>query len=259
MSEQRVQDPEFEPVATLIASGLSSWLMREVGSSTTGRNHFLDEFDDFRTQLSLPYEAPGNNDAEKNRSHFNRLEEWTTGLSDHYFDMRPEQKDYAMARQILCAQMYLSGLFRIQCHMQATDQDDYYRRRLEGAHTGIDLGAAVADRLPLLFGVNPPKPDGGVSSAWLSFNELVGQTLTLNEVQRKFIKLLHATGVNDVGQEQSPTIAAGANLQKAWTGLVVDYIGYVAAERGNLRAVPFLEPKSMTEDPQVYYPFAQAA
>lgn len=49
-------------------------------------------------------------------------------------------------------------------------------------------------------------------------------------------------------------------MQVSWLNLGVDYIVFAAEQRdGELGHVPFLEPKSISEDPRVYYPFAEMA
>ena len=131
------KDPEVEPTVELLADGLEYWLKKEIGSSLVGRNRYLDNFDSFRSNLQLPYDDRSNTNAEKNRSHYNRLAEWTNGYVELYDGFSTEQRDYATARQILCAQMYLSGLFRTQCFMEASDQNDYYQRRTDGQFIGI--------------------------------------------------------------------------------------------------------------------------
>ncbi|MGC1176533.1 MAG: hypothetical protein WA843_00520 [Candidatus Saccharimonadales bacterium] len=250
-----VRTPEGEQAYVIIAQGLQYWLMKEVGSSTVDHNKVLDEFDRFRADLLLPYEDNRNTNASKNRSHFSQYIDWTNGFAEHYDKFDAEQKDYATARQMFRPQMYLSGLFRVQCMMQARDQGDYYRRRLEGDYTGVALDSIVDWRLRELLGVTPAPEK--FKSPNMTLEELTTQTLTMNERQHEYGKALHRTGHLNAGKVTSPTIDSIFVLQRDWTNLITDYIVFAAAERdGKLAAVPFLAPKSITQNPGVYYPFA---
>jgi hypothetical protein len=238
---------EMEPTAEVIASELEGWLKREVDNSVTGRNKYLDDFSDFRNSLVLPYGDRSNTNAAKNRSHYDRTVNWTNGLLDFYEDFNPDQKDYAISRQIFCAQMSLSGLFRIQCLMQAADQDDYYRRRTGGSGVGIDLEKTVADRLKQLQSVEHA----------MSLDDIAARTLEINDQQQAYVEELHETGQRYAGQDSSPAIDSGLVSQNRWAGLIVDYIVFAShRDDGDLASVPFLEPKSISDNPEVYYPFA---
>ncbi|HTB49330.1 MAG TPA: hypothetical protein VK712_04585 [Verrucomicrobiae bacterium] len=202
----------------------------------------------------LPYEDPANANAAKNRSHHDRLVVWTRGLVENYDSFSAEQKDYALARQIFCAQMYLSGLFRVQCFMQATDQEDYYRCRTDGTCIGIDLKRAVTRGLKSTIGFIPESD--GFDSTQIVLGEIAGQTLLRNENQSEYVKGLHVSGRYDIARESSATMDTVLRLQEGWTRDVVNYVAFAAQEHGGqLAYVPFLEPKSISDDPKVYHPF----
>jgi hypothetical protein len=255
MSE-RLLKPEVEPNVELIASGMEDWLKKEVGSSAMGRNAVLDNFKEWHASLLLPYDAPGNVNAGKNKGHYGRLINWTDGMVEGYDDFSQEEADYMLARQMFCAQMYLSGLFRVACFLQAKDQEDYYRRRMEQRdHVGLDIDSrqAITSRLYRLYDYIPDESFRPV----LTLSEVTSRTLELNDEQRDYVRELHISGKDDIGKEKSPTIDAIHNMEGKWVSHLVDYISFVASERGGqLAAVPFLEPKSISDDPQPYYPFS---
>ena len=255
-----VRKMETEPTVEAIADGLEHWVMKEVGSSFVGRNHVLDDFRDWRGSLSLPYDDPGNFNARKNKNHHSQLINWTNGLVEFYDGLTDEQADYMLARQMFRAQMYLSGLFRVACFMRASDQEDYCRRRLDQRdHVGLDVDprTPITDRLYRLYDY---VPDSDGFRPKLTLPDLAARTLDLNEEQRDYVKELHVSGRGDIGEEESPTIDMIIGMEKKWIGHLVDYIAFVASERGgHLAAVPFLEPKSISDDPQPYYPFADQA
>jgi hypothetical protein len=186
------------------------------------------------------------------------LADWTAGFEEHYDEFDAADNEYAIARQIFCGQMSLSGLFRAQCMLQATDQEDYYHRRIDGDCTGIDLESTVDKRLSGLFGgAVPDAEDFGKPRIFLP--ELVRQTKDANRRQLRNMQYLHEAGRHHMSQQHSPVIEKLIDLQVFWTNLIVNYIGFAAGERdGQLGFVPFLEPKSISDDPQVYYPFMDA-
>lgn len=246
---------ETEPAVEVIAGSVEHWLKKEVGSSVMGRNRVLDDFRDWHRSLLLPYDDPGNVNARKNKNHHSQLINWTNGLVEYYDGLDQEQADYMLARQMFRAQMYLSGLFRVGCFMRATDQDDYYHRRMELERVGIDIDprATITENLHRLYG---QAPEPNAFEPVLTLPELTSRTLELNEEQRNYVRELHVSGRHDVGKEESPTIDTIIDMEKKWIGHLVDHIAFVAGERGGqLSAVPFLEPKSISEDPQPYYPF----
>lgn len=250
---------EVEPTVETIAGSIEQWLMKEVGSSVVGRNQVLDDFNDWHRSLSLPYNHPANVNARKNKNHYSQLMNWTNGLVEHYDDFRQEQADYTLARQMFRAQMYLSGLFRVSCFMQAVDQEEYYRRRLESEHIGlnVDPRMEIWHSFYRLYDYIPDET--AVFRPVLTLPELTNRTLELNERQREYVKRLHEGGKDDIGKEESPTMDMIIDMENGWLGHLVDYIAFTASERrGQLAAVPFLEPKSISEDPQPYYPFAES-
>ncbi len=248
---------EFEPAVETVAAGIEYWLMKEVGSSVVGRNKVLDDFQDWHHSLLLDYDDPGNVNARKNKNHYSQLINWTNGLVEYYDDFRPDQIDYALARQMFRAQMYLSGLFRVSCFMKATDQEDYYQRRLEITRSSIDVDPKIEISRSLYRLYDYIPDEAAIFPPALTLPELTSRTLKLNDEQQAYVRELHISGRNDIGQEESSTLDAIANMENKWIGHLVDYISFIASERGGqLSAVPFLEPKSISEDPQPYYPFA---
>jgi hypothetical protein len=67
---------------------------------------------------------------------------------------------------------------------------------------------------------------------------------------------LRAASGEDFGLEESPALASIRAGERLWTEFAADLIVYARQVRGgNLAAVPLLEAKSISDEPQVYYPF----
>ncbi len=61
---------------------------------------------------------------------------------------------------------------------------------------------------------------------------------------------------SDLGQTESPSVIKLRATQELWCGVVTDSILMAAGYRqGDLAAVPFLEPKSISHEHQIQYPF----
>jgi hypothetical protein len=245
MSEKLGETPEFEPV-TAIAQVLKEWLQTEIDSTMrpNSRNSYLNDWERFRKDLQFPFEDSRNQNAGKARSHYDRLLGWTLD-SEKYPSLITD--DYYLARQIFCAQMFVSGAYRRQCFFQAANTSDYVRRRQSEGPTDIDLEKVVEaryDRAQNVLNKNAP------------WSRLQQTTLEVNEEALEAAKLVHELGSASLERESSTVVNVLRDQQSRWVGLAVDYTVF-AADRPNSgwENVPFLEAKSITEEPAIYYPF----
>lgn len=250
MSERFRERAEFEP-AEAIATALRDWLQAEIISSMEGRNHILDDWEQWQKDLRLPFEDPANQNAGKAISHVNRLRNWTYA-AEQYPDI--VQEDYYLARQIFCAQMNISGAYRRQCFFQAADAADYRRRRQQLGPVSIDLVGAIQERINEYSSDLLASNFAYKNTAWGKLQE---RTLTVNEEALNAAKLVHEMGIQSMGKEDSTAVRVLRAEQHEWVKLATDYIMF-AAHRPNKgwADVPFLEPKSITLKPGVYYPFS---
>lgn len=242
--------PEVLKLSETVSVALSNWLQEEVASSVVGKNQVLDDYTGFYNSLLKPSTDPNNVNYGKALSHFNRLRLWT----DQFANM--VDSDQATARQLFCVQMFMSGLFRTQCMLEATDQEDYYQRRMSGKAVGVDLSTVIAEQMQTRSGTLKDHVD--FSSATPNLAELVELTDQTNETHKALIQKLHDRD-NSTSNVDLPMIEDIKTMQVAWAELAVDYILFAAHERGDqLAPVPFWEPKSISENPAIYYPFQVA-
>lgn len=230
MSELLGEKNEKLPAAEAITEAMEDWLLAEVEESRIGRNAVLDNI--YR---------PNFIDGGKREGHFNRLVLWTRQFANE------SHHDYMTARQLFATQMKLSGLFRIQCRILASSQEDYEQRRFGNYPSGINIGRQVN------YHLNESAGSTDLASKTIGLERLVADTLRLNEEEYDSLgRLPNQTNLRRIGN-----YIKLQRMQREWLDLSTDYIIYAAQVReGNLAAVPFLEPKSISENPQTYYPFA---
>jgi hypothetical protein len=243
MSESLRVSCELSPNEA-IARAIHYWLAEEIQSSGSSKNAVLDNFYTARKSFMLRADDQGNKNIGKNDGHYNRLKLWTSQFEENSTD------DYLTARQLFCAQMYLSGMFRLECFVVSNDEAEYRFRRFGGQVLGVDLRKSIAGR----FSESNTVELSRLADATNAANDQTYFTLrTLHDRNRRsdtlfnYVRFLNTRG--DWFKELS-------SLQNTWLDLSVDYISYAAQARGkDLSKVPFLEPKSISENPQIYYPF----
>jgi hypothetical protein len=252
MTEKLRESAEFDP--TLVAKALRDWLQEEIENSMIGRNAILDDWSQFKRDLKLPFDDFRNQDAGKARSHYDRLATWTLA-SEEYPDLL--QDDYFIARQMFCAQMFISGAFRKQCFLEARNADEYIQKRKNHGPAGIDIEESATTRLN----------DHQNGNAFLRGPykntleaQLIEKTLQANDTSLELSKDTHNTIFNNPDSKVDVAITRLMYAQDMWSSLTVDYIVYSALlKNGKLDDVPMLRPKSISENPQIYYPFKTKA
>lgn len=120
---------------------------------------------------------------------------------------------------------------------------------------GIDTRAVVASRL--LLRTLKTIEDGAIVAA-PDAEEINAQTLRAFETTFGDFDYVRQHAPNDFRQTDSPSVARLRTTQELWCGIVTDSILMAAGYRGgDLSAVPFLEPKSISHEHQIQYPFKQ--
>lgn len=247
MSEKFREPAEFDP-ALAISRVTRDWLQAEIEESMQPQNgnSVLDNWHKFHLDLMLPFDSANNWNAQKAKGHYERLLKWT---------LLPEEQpqlvenDAFLGQQTWAALMFVSGAYRRQCFFQAADPEDYTHRRKDEGPAAVDLEAIAREHL-----ATGPQVTVYKDTPW---GRLQQATLNLNEESFKAAKLVHECGVPGLGREDSEAVRLLTELQEKWAGLAVDYMAFAAQRAGkDWQAVPLLEPKSVSQDPQIYYPFS---
>lgn len=253
MSELNMDAVEFIPVQET-AERLETWLSEEVVSSGEGRNSILDDWGLYQEGLEKPFHEPSNAFAGKARGHYDRLRNWTLGFE---LDSGLLHDEYYMARQKFCAQIEISGAFRRQCFVESWDPGEYKTRRFEHGPAGIDLEKCIAERLDEYTAWKQLIP--GAAFQQNPAARLIANTNKVNDEYLQIVETVQGIAIRDAGQENSAAANYLKRAQKIWTGLFVDYTMFDINVTGTpLEKIAFLEPKSISDDPQVYYPFSKS-
>lgn len=238
----------------ILTRAFSDWLDGEVISSGEGVNAVLNNYDLATEGIRGGAEHPNNFAAQKSAGHLNRLPIWWTGFAETPLD--DKDYDYVTARIGFAALMEVSGGWRIQCYLKSKTATEYLRRR-NAKPAGIPIQKAVTDRLWQLL------PDSGnFAEADLSFRDLHEQTKKVANLSELAIKTM-CHEAQDFAQQtrvryKNVPIQQMLGNQYNWLTLAVDSVVLAAKDRGgDLAAVPFLEPRSISEESgKTHYPLA---
>jgi hypothetical protein len=241
-----------------IAQALDNWLKAEVVISGESRNSYLDASDqdrqvaeqtfaDMRARFALPYDVDRNWNAAKDKSHQGRWPGWLQG-----YTVEPKN-EIATAQIGFAPLMSISGAYRSQCYIQASDQSDYLARRVNGI--GIDIEAEVNAQLSeVLY-------RGNFKGSKISFDgltRLFDYTYAQGEIGIRAMIARLQRGY-DLGEEDSRSVESMKSTQRRQVQLATYCIALAAKNRGgNLEAVPFLEPISISDQSgEPHYPLGQ--
>jgi len=241
-----------------IASAFEEWLKAEVVTSGEGPNSFLDvptddKLADIRQRMTIPTAREGNWVLSKYEGHTGRIESnfWPVFES---MPLDDPQLDIAIAQLKFEPLMQISGTYRRQCYLEASSGADYMLRRTHGV--GIDLEQVVLERLEKYA------PDGRLDEATISMEGLkrsLDNAATKDYVNIQSIIAHGAKGVNIMGLEDSFPTKGSKNAQVSWAMAATDCVIMAAKlRRGELEAVPFWEPISITaQSGQLHYPLRE--
>jgi hypothetical protein len=233
-------------VAKEVSGVYLNWLRAEVASSHVERNKILDEYDDAVEGLRGGWEHPKNFTARKAESHTDRLAPWYEA-----FSLVPDD-DYQASRIIFAGLMQLSGNYRNQCYVEATDSEDYLNRRSLGV--GIDLAQSAKERMRIYL---PESAE--FDKTQLSIESLDARRQEVERIGMSSVRTIvsRVKGGYDLGLPDSTSVREAKIAQYTWAGFTTDALTLVAKLRGgSLEAVPFLEPRSITDQSgTIYYPF----
>ena len=234
--------------AEKVTEVIESWLVAEVKSSSTGVNEYLNDFDEMVRRLQLGYNNDNNWAAEKCKSHSSRLPKWWQAYEDD------PSNDFAAARIGFGGLMQISGAYRDQCYIRAQNYTDYLAKR-ESA-VSIDVEEVVARQLRTHL---PKSGDFRTANIDLHLLETnMERTITLGEAAVKYLCDMALFGY-DIGYDNSPSASEMDHAQAIWLAFVTDSIALAAKQRGGeLAAVPFLEPISITnQSGSTHYPLRE--
>jgi hypothetical protein len=241
---------EFDP-AVGISDALQDWLQSELDNSFENENQMFSQWNAFQHAMRMPFTSPSNQEAESTRLQHSRLQQWSL-IAEQYPDIMSD--DDFLARQMLCAKMFISDTYRKQCLIEANDPEDYVERLKYKGPVSIDLGQTVAERLDE-YGFESNQSGEDIYSP-IPSGVLLSATLQTNDRSIEVAEEVHDKSLRDSGKEGSPAVYLLKETQAAWTRLLVDYIIFAAHKHdGSFSEVPFLQPKSQVDISRMDYPF----
>jgi hypothetical protein len=241
-----------------IAGTFDSWLNAEVRSSGVD-NTYLDEYKTAIEGLLGGLNHKNNFLPLKHESHVNvRLPQaWQTFNMSLEDGIDSEEVDNQSAGLLFTPLMQVSGTYRGQCYLESNSGEDYLAKRHARPH-GIDMEEVVAHRLNLWMPGTDKFEGAGITvdklGKRLSRVRKIGTKAIVEACQR-------AERGNDVGIKESATVQVLKTAQIEWAAFATDCVVLAAKLRaGELEAVPFLQPKSISAKPppKVVYPLDAA-
>lgn len=197
--------------------------------------------------------------ATKSQAHRNRfLEEgpFWRGFADNPTD------DYLTGKMLFACMMRISGMRRLESLLAEPDAKTYAinrRQKLEIPEKPFHdaLEATATHQLgPAYKGVKIPRTPRIKLDSLITRRE---GSLAQEEKMLEFIADRASNGL-DIGKPRSESLWLAHQNQQMLLGLFTSMVLYSAQQRGgDIRTVPLLEPKSITLDPKVIYPFVVSA
>jgi hypothetical protein len=240
-----------------IAHAFGGWLNAEVRSSGTEVNTYLDDYSAAIRGLEGGREHKDNFYAIKHNSHVgNRipqdLQRFEVSLEP---DFPIEKIDYHSAALMFTPLMQVSGNRRVQCYIEAKDAEDYLVKR-HSVPAGIDLEQVAYNRLDKWL----PRSEN-FTNAFITPEKLSQRIGVVSRIGGRAVSEIcqRAERAFDIGLEDSALAQVLKTGQIEWAGLATDCVILAAKLRkGELAAVPFWEPKSISANPppEVIYPFS---
>jgi len=247
----------------LITVAIRDWLEAEVVTSGESRNRYLDasdkdaetaqkKHDDIMKRLALPFDDDNNWVANKHKGHVQqRVPHWIDFFEATADD--PTKADFYAAQAGFAPLVSASGSYRVQCYLISKGPSEYAELRSKVA--GVDLEKAVGETLKARNAVK------SFSAAEISFDGLrkvFDYTYAQTEIYFRGMIARLEHGLDQSG-EDSLSVKAMEKSQISFIKLATDCVIMAAKLRkGNLAAVPFLEPVSISDQSgNTYYPLAE--
>lgn len=232
-----------------VGSVIRDWLWLEHHLSTTSRNRYLDNLGSAQDCLKLSYRDPSNFIARKALGHLDRLKHFKLALEAIYDD--PEHTDRKIdeqeARLLFGLLMRASGCHLNQLIIQSNSQTNFNRRKAAES-SGVDIIELAHRKLD----DEPLWENSNLEDVYQSIDQASNlERLAMIELYDNHLAIKH------LGQEQSPAVDLLKEVQTAWINSALQFIKHQAwTKKHRLLRVPFLEPKSISDNPEIFYPFS---
>lgn len=242
--------PQVRGAVEPISGAIYDWLAAEVASSSDPNdvNTILDDYETAIEGLKGGFDAEKNFTWKKHRGHMDRLPIDFENLAS----TPPEDSafDWFAGKVIFDGLMEISGTFRNQCYVEGISPEDYMERRqkIVSISVGNTVGHRLIDLVPM---------DGGFDDARISLEGMSKRLEDVIDVGSGVIKNL--INIMTLGEDTTSAAAEMVAGQYEWLKFTVDSLILVTKlKHGKLATVPFLEPRSISEQSgKLWYPLAE--
>jgi hypothetical protein len=245
--------------ALTLVNGLNGWLEYEVATSTAnyGGNSYLDSYDNVIASMQFPINDPRNTSATKGLSHLSRFQEGHSFWDSFALD---PTDDFAAGRITFAAMMMLSGVRRNLAYVHGGSEKGYLSWRQKHAGLAPDAIGRITGMFLRTSG-GPPHgntiSERSVPAPTLEDLRGVIASAEVSTFITKEMLTFWAKSPRDPGMTRG-AIESLQHEEAEYTKLVVSFAAFNAGLReGRLSRVPLLEPRSITTDPDVIYPFVR--
>lgn len=219
-----------------IASGVESWVQQELDLASQTVNRLYNDYDSIIEGFGFPVEDPRNTAASKALSHTGRF--MNTGVWYTPFESEP-QDEGAAAKMLFACLMRVSGARKNVGYTHCSDQEAFD----EFIRDGRNFSSARLIIAQEMAQVSDP----------LDFSRLRKINDRTIETHEQLFCRIRLEG----GSFSPDARAAAKEFEQDTLRTLTNYVMFSAAARnGDIANVPALEPKSISLDPEIIYPFA---
>lgn len=225
--------------ADTTTTGINGWLEYERGFNAIDADvyKFLNDYNEIAAQLLFPPDDSHNLNAQKSFAHTQRF--MPNNPFWAWFESDPSN-DEASAKMLFAAMMRLSGSRRRLSFVSATRAEDFVEQRRNITALPSEQ---ITESLTKIDTAQAANINGLRKLADISITQGISVEDILYDYRRGAVS-------------RDDALKATQELDTSITDITVGLIVFSADIRdGNIESVPILEPRSITKNPQVIYPF----
>lgn len=227
-------------LAPQIAQGISEWLWAEIKTSDAPKspNRYLSQHAEVVERWRQDLGRGTNHYLEKKMAHASRFMPNGSSILSAFLDNPQDPATYP--KLLFACLMKLSGENREQAALIATDQPTYLAQRFVWNQITIEeVDSLLTPKALTIEDIQAAAQDKIITP-------ILG--LASLDFERGF------NGTN-FDAETNPVAVKMSNLRNGVLGFCLDVVAYGAQNYTTLSQVPTLEPFSISDDPQIIYPF----
>lgn len=231
------------------SAAIDNWLRQEVIESRDGRNKVLDTYVERRAGFADRTSMAAVADLQKSSGHFTRYNRLLSLVDEA--TLRDE--DYVVAKLIHHSLMFVSGGFRLEATLRAGTQAEYEELRFGGLDKPNGATSGAIDAC-----VSSIFDDELDLQTYVEMNHELNEDIRANNLSIYAWFRDNPRRAYDALAVDDEPVEAMQYTQNSGLLLAASHIAIAASLRNSdLSAIPFLEPKSITDtSPTPIYPIS---